>query len=339
LIIDFDKLDDDYKKDGIYSLQLEVGDKCNQGCIYCYMNAIKDEKNVLSDEKIKEILFDSKKIGISAIEWLGGEPLLRDSIFQHIKLAKKLGFRNNIWTGGLPLSSDNVKENIIKYTRPGLLSVHVSTLNPRLYQKLHPNRSTKDLDIIIQSIKKIIDMGYPSENMLNSVTFTGLQKADDMIDTINYFKDKFGIACSLNVYHTYLRPNIPQSDLKHFIPSSKEIEKVYNHLSKQNAGKKLPMNCVNKQYCSATIAILSNGNVTPCATIRRTKTFNVNDESFFDIVNKNRDYLIFKKMKDKKNLNEECRTCELNSECWGCRSRSYASGNGIYGMDPRCFRN
>ena len=28
------------------------------------------------------------------------------------------------------------------------------------------------------------------------------------------------------------------------------------------------MNCVNKQYCSATLAVLCDGRVTPCATIR-----------------------------------------------------------------------
>ena len=34
-----------YKKDNFYSLKLEISDKGHQECIYCYMNAVEDEKN------------------------------------------------------------------------------------------------------------------------------------------------------------------------------------------------------------------------------------------------------------------------------------------------------
>ena len=107
-MIDYEKLDILYENDGIYALQLEVGDVCYQNCIYCYMNALPKEKNTLSDELIHRILSDSYKLGIIAIEWLGGEPLLRDSIFEHIAYAKELGFRNNIWTGGLPFEEERI---------------------------------------------------------------------------------------------------------------------------------------------------------------------------------------------------------------------------------------
>ena len=107
-MIDYDTLNQNYENDDIYALQLEIGDKCNQGCIYCYMNAVEEEKNTLSDEQIKNIILDAKKLNISAIEWLGGEPLLRKSLFSHMSLSQKLGFRNNIWTGGLPLHDDDI---------------------------------------------------------------------------------------------------------------------------------------------------------------------------------------------------------------------------------------
>lgn len=338
-VIDYNKLDECYKKDGFYSLQLEVGDECHQGCIYCYMNAVEKGKNTISDEQIKQILLDSKKLGISAIEWLGGEPLLRKSIFSFMILAQELGFRNNVWTGGLPLSHTFILKNTAKYADPGLISIHVSTVNPKVYEKLHPEKSSKDLDLIIKSIEKLLDYGYPKKNILNSVTFTGLQTADDMIKTIDFFKYELGINISLNVYHTYLRPDTPRYELKKFIPDKTEIAKVYKHLSKQYNLKNLPMNCVNKQYCSATVAVLCDGNITPCATIRQENTPNIHKNgNFYDTVIKNRDYLIFKKLKGKNNLSEDCKSCSLSNNCWGCRSRSYAAGNGLYGKDPRCFR-
>jgi radical SAM protein with 4Fe4S-binding SPASM domain len=338
-MIDFDKLNRDFKKDNIYALQLEIGDKCKQGCIYCYMNALEKETNTLSDKQIKEIIIDAKKLGITAIEWLGGEPLLRKSIFSHMNFAKKLGFRNNIWTGGLPLSDNIILRNSAKFANPGLISIHVSTINPDIYELLHPKRNKKDLEIIVNSVKRLLELGYSSKNILNSVTFTGLQPVDDMIDTIDFFQKNFGIKTSLNIYHTYLRPGISNKELNRFIPNEKDVAKVYNHYAKQYNLKNYPMNCVNKQYCSATVAVLCDGSITPCATIRGKNALNIHkDGSFYDIIKEKKDYFIIKKLKDKKNLHEDCKTCFLSNICWGCRSRSFAAGRGLYGKDPRCFR-
>jgi radical SAM protein with 4Fe4S-binding SPASM domain len=195
------------------------------------------------------------------------------------------------------------------------------------------------MEIIIDAVRGALDLGYPSDRLLNSVTFTGLQTADDMIETIDYFEKEFGIKSSLNVYHTYLRPGLRSSELERFIPSRKAVARVYKRYDRQYGSEPMPMNCVNKQYCSATVAVLCDGSVTGCATIREHNAPRTGiDGTFFDIVNEYRDYLIFKDLKNPKNLPTECAGCGLNDICWGCRSRAYAAGYGITGMDPRCFR-
>jgi radical SAM protein with 4Fe4S-binding SPASM domain len=100
------------------------------------------------------------------------------------------------------------------------------------------------------------------------------------------------------------------------------------------------MNCVNKQYCSATIAVLCDGHVTPCATIRNGRTGNIHTQpSLRRILAEFRDELIFKEFKQLENRPVECRVCNLAEECWGCRSRAFAAGLSIYGKDPRCYRS
>lgn len=338
-MIDFEKLNKAYNSKGFYSLQLEVGDLCRQGCVYCYMNALDTQINTLSDQLIKSILLDSFKLGITAIEWLGGEPLLRESVFEHMAMCADLGMRNNVWTGGLPFENDDILIKTAKYAKNGLISVHVSTVDPQIYEELHPGHSKSELEMILNKVRGLLDLGYPPSQILNSVTFTGLQSSEDMIKTIDYFENQFDIRTSLNVYHTYLRPGISNKKLEQYIPSLDEIEKVYLRYNVQWGVKDFPMNCVNKQYCSATLAILCDGSVTPCATIREKEAPNIHGEkSFYDIVNENINHLIFEKFRDKKNLPKNCQICELTDICFGCRSRSYASGNGIYGNDPRCFR-
>jgi len=340
MMIDYEQLNLAYGEDRFYALQLEVGDVCHQGCIYCYMNALPGEKNRLSDAKISNILYDSQRLGISAIEWLGGEPLLRESVFEHMARARDYGFRNNIWTGGLPLAEKEILEKTARYCRHGLIALHVSTVDPKLYESLHYKGSKKDLELILEAVRELLETGYPSDQILNSVTYTGLQLAEDMVATIDYFEEKFGIKTSVNIYHTYLRPGTADSALKQFIPDRKSVARVYKRFSEQYGIKEFPMNCVNKQYCSATLAVLCDGSVTPCATIRPEGAPNINQSAnLYDIVSEHRDELIFKKFKNPDNLPRPCRKCRLSEICWGCRSRAYAAGLGIYGPDPRCFRS
>ncbi len=337
-MIDFEALNRAYAEDRFYSLQLEVGDVCDQGCIYCYMNALPEKKNWLSDGKVSEILVDAIHLGINAIEWLGGEPLLRDSVFQFMEQARDLGLRNNMWTGGLPFKNKSVVKKTGTLCKYGLISFHLSTVNHKIYQKLHPGRPASDLDTIVTGIRCLLETGYPSGQIINSVTFTGLQPVEDMIETIDYFYKAYGIVTSLNVYHTYLRPGTSKIELNRFIPSHADVKRVYrNYISFMNV-KNLPMNCVNKQYCSATLAVLNDGTVSPCATIRDGCQENVNKYRFYDIVKGNRHYLNLKYLKDPANLPEDCRNCGLNHSCFGCRSRSYAADKGLYGKDPGCFR-
>ena len=339
-MIEVEKLRRAYEKDSFYSLQLEVGDRCEQDCIYCYMNALPRETNTLSDDQITSILEDCNQMGITAVEWLGGEPLLRDSIFAHMERAKELGLRNNIWTGGLPFEDEKIVDQCAELARPGLISVHISTVDPDLYVKLHPHRTTKDLDLILQCVSRLIELGYPPDQMLNSVTYTGLQTPNDMINTIDHFEREFGIATSLNVYHTYLRPGTDPGELRKFIPDRNDVSRVYARIQQQSGGDPMPMNCVDKFYCSSTVAVLCDGSVTPCATIREPDAPNIHSgRSFGSICEEHREHLIFKRFKDKQNLPEPCRQCGMNGLCFGCRSRSYSAGNGLYGPDPRCFRH
>jgi len=337
-MIDFKELTRAYTEDRFYSLQLEVGDICHQGCIYCYMNALPQSINSLTDETIYGILHDAIRLKITAIEWLGGEPLLRESIFRFLALARDLGLKNNMWTGGLPLQDRSVMKQTSELCRNGLVSFHLSTINPGVYKILHPDRPAEDIDAIINGIKTLLDTGYSHNHVINSVTFTGLQSAEDMIETMEYFDREFSIKTSLNVYHTYLRPGSSREDLQRFIPPLDDVALVYRNYTSFMDAKNLPLNCVNKQYCSATLAVLNDGTVSPCATIRDGCPENVNEYDFYDTVQKNRDYLCLKKLKDPLNLPPDCRQCGLNHSCWGCRSRAYAAGEGLFGKDPRCFR-
>ncbi len=338
-LIDADELEKAYREDRVYALQLEVGDICRQGCLYCYMNALPFQKNALSGEKIVEIVDDAGRLGVTAIEWLGGEPLLRPGIFDYMARVTDRGMQNNIWTGGLPLADSTILDQARRHARHGLIAIHVSSVDPATYRRLHPDRPVGDLALILTAVEELLGQGYPAEQVLNSVTLTGLQSAGDMIATIDHFEQRLGVRTCVNVYHTYLRPGQTSAHLARFIPDKRTVAKVYRRYARQHGVREFPMNCVNKQYCSATMAVLADGSVTPCATIREESAPSVNtDGRLIDIFLRHREHLVFQHFKNEENLPHECRVCNLSDVCWGCRSRSFASGVGMYGRDPRCFR-
>jgi radical SAM protein with 4Fe4S-binding SPASM domain len=337
-MIDPQALQSAYEADRFYALQLEVGDRCEQGCSYCYMNALPAARSSLSDAKLRQVIDDAADLGVSAIEWLGGEPLLRPRVFDLMAHARRRGLRNNIWTGGLPLLDEDVLAQCVELADPGLISVHVPTVDPDVYETLHPERTAEDGRRILGAVASILHSGYPSDRLLNSITFTGLQNADDTIATIDFLENEFGVRSSLNVYHTYLRPGVPPAALDRFIPKPSQVARVYRRIGRQWGVEQFPMNCVSKQYCSATLAVLCDGSVTPCATIRDPAAPSLHrDGRLRTIVRRHRDELVFGEFK-RSNGPERCRRCKLGDQCWGCRSRAWAAGQGVYGPDPRCFR-
>lgn len=61
---------------------------------------------------------------------------------------------------------------------------------------------------------------------------------------MEYFHNELGIATSLNVYHTYLGPGEDDKKLSQFIPSKKEVAKVYKNYTSFMDMK----NSINNKY-------------------------------------------------------------------------------------------
>ena len=77
----------------------ELTYSCNFECIHCY-NAVEKNKKELDTSQVKEILRYLQKAGSFHVGFTGGEPLVREDIFEILDYAKSLGFRITILTNG-----------------------------------------------------------------------------------------------------------------------------------------------------------------------------------------------------------------------------------------------
>jgi len=88
---------------------LLITNRCNLRCSYCFMNA--GSSGVVYEPTVDELRTlmqqarDEKPIGSKAIQITGGEPTVRDDLFEIIKIAKEVGFSHvQLNTNGIKLA-------------------------------------------------------------------------------------------------------------------------------------------------------------------------------------------------------------------------------------------
>lgn len=324
-----------FKNNKVYSIQIESNLTCQQGCNYCYVSSNSSQLKELSKEDIINILDSAANMKVIAIDWLGGDPLLRKDWLELMEYAKKKGMVNNIWTSGLPLSNINIARKVAETTKGGFVSVHLDTLDETIYKKLHLGDPKLKIYSILKGVDNLQKLGKKPENMINCITFTKLV-ANDVEKTIKYFFEKKGMRTCL----TQLCTEGEAIKYPEWIPDQKDIQNACegrDRINYPNSSLSMCTMDVNKFYCGGMICVTIDGDVTPCSVIR--KSFgNIHDLSLEEIVNEHKKELLFMHLRNHENLSEMCSSCENNSICWGCRAAAYYGEGDTCGIDPNCYK-
>ena len=111
--------------------------QCNLSCIHCYANA----SNQRSAEEMdtasgKAFIHDLVEFGVPVILFSGGEPLLRDDLFELASLAREQGIRVTLSTNGT-LITEEIADRIrnIGFTEVGISLDGVESTNDRFRGK------------------------------------------------------------------------------------------------------------------------------------------------------------------------------------------------------------
>ncbi|MGR3294683.1 MAG: radical SAM/SPASM domain-containing protein [Candidatus Bathyanammoxibius sp.] len=102
---------------------LAITHKCQCQCIHCSADPFKDpDREELSVEEIKTVVDGALDMGASLIIYVGGEPMLREDLYELIKHVDKSKAVVMIFTNGLLLTEENVK----RLKEAGLFSLNIS---------------------------------------------------------------------------------------------------------------------------------------------------------------------------------------------------------------------
>lgn len=317
--------------------------RCNLRCKHCYRESSPDEKgyNELTTEEGKTLLDQMHKAGFRIIVFSGGEPLLREDIFELLEHAQSLGMTSLMGSNGTLIT----KEKAIKLKQGGLHCIAISfdSLDENKHNEFRgSNTGFKDA---LEGAKNCIDAGIKLQ-----INCTLTRDNLDEIDNIVNFASDFGAASS----HMLFLVEVGRGkDLEHTSLSKAEYKEAINKIIEKNQHLDIrvkptcaPQYKVESLYkgvdfakgrgCIAGISycsILPNGDVHICP-YAPVKVDNVRNNSFDEIWKDNE---IFNKLRNYKNYKGSCGKCRHIDLCGGCRARAFNRYGDWLQEDPYCL--
>src|SRR5665647_3024328 len=175
-----------FEKNQVYAVQIESCLSCPGGCRYCYASAQNPLSAELPAASIHRILHEVKEAGVRAIDWLGGDPLMRKDWYDLAHAAQNLGLINNIWTSGIPLADPIIAQQVAEVTSGGFVSVHLDSLDEEIYRILHTGDPGTKIRSVLHGVENLIRAGKQPRDIINCITFTRPLALKDMERTIQY---------------------------------------------------------------------------------------------------------------------------------------------------------
>jgi len=222
-------------------LTFECVSKCNMNCRFCF-SYWRDNNPEISSDKAKEAIQILKNQGLEAINFTGGEPLLRKDIDELIKYAKQLGLITILTTNGILLKEKLGK--IKKYI--DFIALPLDSDNSNVHNNMRNTMAVKDHYKLIFELLDYLHKNYP--------------KIGIKINTVVTKKNKNSIIGIGNL----VKGKIVSWKLSHFIPGAygKKYQKEFEISNEEFI--KVSKECIEKNKGINIIASIAHSRDSGC---------------------------------------------------------------------------
>jgi len=113
-------------------MYLELTYRCNCRCKFCERWKIdpKLAKKELTTKEVKRLLVEARQLGVKNVGFTGGEPFLREDIFEIGKFAKKIGLDIVVASNGTLINKKNIKEIAATF---GSVAISMDGITPKTH--------------------------------------------------------------------------------------------------------------------------------------------------------------------------------------------------------------
>lgn len=318
--------------------------KCNLSCRHCYRESGPevDTQDELTTAEGRTLIAGIRNAGFRLLILSGGEPLLREDIFELVSAAKTAGLIPAMGTNGTLLTPETARE----LGRSGLKGIAISldSMDPVYHDAFRGEAGA--FDRTQEGIENALSAGLRVQINL-TLTDNNQHEFEKMVTYYEkkgvhaihpFFLVPTGRALTMaeeslkeQAYFSMIRTILDKQahtalELKptcapQFMPMAKEMGLTQRFTRGCLAGT---------AYC----CILPRGEVHICPYLP-VEAGNVRETPFEEIW---QDSPIFTQLRDFSAYKGACGTCDQNSICGGCRARAYYYNGDFLAEEPWCYR-
>jgi heme b synthase len=346
-------------------LAWEITRSCNLFCAHCRSSSTADAyKDELSTEECLCLIDRIVEVGKPVLILTGGEPLLRQGLFQIAGYAVKKGLRVVMGTNGT-LITENIAAKL-KETPISRVAVSIDFPTKELQDKFRGKTGAfeaaisgiarlrqEGVEVQINSTITKLNVKYLNELLelaieLGAVAFhpfmlvptgrgKGLEAAElspeEYEQTLNWVYDRqkdlgnsiFFKPTDAPHYQRIVRQRSSRTNPQGILLGEKSATK-----DREKAINSMTRGCMaGTGFCF----ISHRGRVQGCGYLD-VEAGNIRDKSFGEIWTNS---ALFRELRDLSNLKGKCSMCEYKVVCGGCRARAYESTGDYLESEPYCI--
>lgn len=341
--------------------------RCNLSCEHCYNASGRDwgTEDELSTKEALSFLDDCRELHVPVLLLTGGEPLMRDDIWELASYARDIGIKTAISTNGTLITPEIVKK--IKESGIGYVGISLDGARAETHDRFRNSSGAFEKSVRAFSycqeagIRCGVRVTLTRENMheLGDLIDLALQigacrfcvywlvpsgRGAASYDALQLTRDE--VCAALDLLQQYAQKT--ESSVMEFLTVDGPQDAIHLLEWMENSGyEDLPeaKNLVAsmKGGCSAGIRVANvteTGDVYPCqfAQLPEFRIGSIRKQSFSEIWNDPNNPVLKLFREKKEHLTGKCRSCSYLDLCGGgCRVRAYWQSGDFHADDPFCF--
>ena len=324
----------DFRSPNIISWNITL--RCPLKCAHCYINAGEREaEGVLSTREAYGVIDQICDLGSPVVILSGGEPLMRDDIFEIARYGTKKGLRMAMGTSGVLIDEKAARD--IKDSGIRKVAVSIDSADPAVHDRFRGLPGAWER--AVQGIRHCIHEGVGVQ-INTTVLSPGIRAINEVVTLgtgfgVNDYQIFFPVPTGRGNEVPWLTPEVYEDLIRDVLVtyqgSGVNIRPTCAPQFRRIADMLGISNPAWGRGCIAGISyfrIFANGDVTPCPYMPA-RAGNLREIPLKEIWNESP---VFTVLRDPSLLTGKCGRCGYREVCGGCRARSCTSGVNMTDM-------
>ena len=315
--------------------------RCHLKCQHCYRDAGEQETRELTTQEGKQLIEEIHKAGFKILIFSGGEPLLREDIYELVAHASHLGLRPVLGTAGTTITRGIARK--LKASGALRLGISLDSVRPEVHDAFR--QTPGSFREAIQGMKNC-----RAEGLDFQIHTTIVEQNDHEFEAITDFAVELGARAhhvfflvptgrAVNIEKEGIRRKQYEQLLHRIMDKQQEVEIELKPTCAPQFMRVAEMKGLNMRFTRGCLAgtayccITPGGDVNPCPYLPY-KVGNVLETPFDQIWAQSEMFNELRSMK----FSGKCGECDYLKTCSGCRARAYYYTDKDYmAEDPWCL--